>query len=111
MSTCTANAPKAIPIVTEAGAFVSASGYAAILTTKLGQRVEREHTWFVVMIGVMLTLAWFAAEDSRAAKRAFVYFICTGLPIIARALYLQSQEYERTMNAHIDRGTHNGPKT
>lgn len=107
MSTCTQHAPKSAPIVTEAGAFVTGSGYAALLTTRVGQRIEREHTWFVVMIGVMLTLAWFAAEDSRAARRAFVYFICTGLPIIARALYLQS----RDIDAYINREVRHGPTT
>lgn len=75
----------------KAGAFVSSCGYAALLTTKLGRRIEREHTWFVVMGGVFMTLGWLAAEDKKAASRTFTYFVCTGLPIMARALYLYSK--------------------
>src|SRR5690606_16450753 len=75
----------------KAGAFASSCGYSLLLTTKLGRRIEREHTWFTVMSGVFLTLGWLSFEDKKAASRAFVYFVCAGLPIMARALYLYSK--------------------
>lgn len=99
MANSPAIAPKTIPTLPVVGAFVSSCGYAALLTTGLGKRIEREHTWFVVMLGVFLTLGWLSVEDRKASSRAFTFFVCTGLPIIARALYLHTQ----LTNALIDR--------
>lgn len=74
-----------------AAAFVSSGAYAALLTTRIGRRIERDHTWFVVMIGVFITLGWLSVEDRKAASRTFSYFVATGLPIIVRALYLYTE--------------------
>lgn len=81
------------------GAFISGIAYAFLLSTRAGRRADREHTWFVTVIGVMMTLGWVATEDRDAAWKAFLAFIASGMPMIARALYLQSQQltdlYER----------------
>lgn len=86
------------------GAVVTGSLYAGLLTTKLGKRIEREHTWFTVMGGVLLTLGWVATEDKKAAERAFAIFVCTGLPIMARAIYLYSQFTDNIINREMKRG-------
>lgn len=86
------------------GAVVSSSLYATMLTTKVGRRVEREHTWFVVMVGVLITLGWVSTEDDAAAKKSFGYFVLTGLPIIVRAIYLYSQFTSEIVNRELKRG-------
>lgn len=86
------------------GAVVSGIVYAGLLTTKAGRRLEREHTWFAVMGGVFLTLGWVSVEDEAAAKRSFGYFVLTGLPIMARAIYLYSQFTDDIINREINRG-------
>lgn len=80
-----------------AGAFMSSTLYAMLLCTKEGRRWDRDHTWFVVTLGVFLTLAWLALDNRAAAQRAFTYFIATGMPIIARSLLLQSQATDAAM--------------
>lgn len=49
------------------GAVATGALYAGLLTTRLGKRIEREHTWFTVMGGVLLTLGWLSIEDKKAA--------------------------------------------
>ena len=51
------------------GAVATGIIYAGLLTTRLGKRIEREHTWFTVMGGVFLTLGWVAIEASRDLRR------------------------------------------
>lgn len=86
------------------GAVVSGALYAGLLTTRLGRRIEREHTWFAVMGGVFVTLGWLAAEDKRSSERSFTYFVCTGLPIMARAVYLYSQFTDDIIERELYRG-------
>lgn len=107
MANLPAIAPKVALNVPIVGAFLTSCGFSALITTRLGQRIEREHTWFVVMVGVFLTLGWLAVEDKKAATRSFAYFVCTGLPIIARALYLHS----KIIDAIIDREIKDGKTT
>lgn len=59
------------------GAVATGIIYAGLLTTRLGKRIEREHTWFTVMGGVFLTLGWVATEDKKAAERAFAFFVAS----------------------------------
>lgn len=80
-----------------AGAFMSSTLYAMLLCTREGRKWDREHTWFVVVLGVFLTLGWLALDNRQAAQRAFTYFIATGLPIIARSLFMQSQATDAAM--------------
>lgn len=85
------------------GAVATGVVYAGLLTTRLGRRIEREHTWFAVMGGVFLTLGWLSVEDKKAAEKSFVYFVCTGLPIMARAIYLYSQFTDSIVDRELGR--------
>lgn len=88
----------------KAGALLSGVAYAGLLSTRIGRRIEREHTWFAVMGGVFITLGWLATEDKRASERSFFYFVCTGLPMVARALYLYSHFVDNIIDREIGRG-------
>ena len=65
-----------------AGAAVTATAYAAALTTQRGRQFRREYTWLSVVVGVSATLAWLALSDRRSAHRALQMFSVTGLPIV-----------------------------
>lgn len=72
------------------GLAVTSIRYAQWLNTPLGRKWDQQHTWFVTVIGVMLTLAWLAAHDPKAAIKAFAFFIVSGMPIVVRALALET---------------------
>lgn len=98
MSISPENAPKLPQISLVGGAFATGAMYAFLLSTKQGRKFDQQHNWFVVMIGVFFTLGWLAIHDPRAAGRAFVFFVATGLPIIARSLLLDSEEKDAITN-------------
>ena len=64
------------------GAGITATAYAAALTTDRGRQFRREYTWLSVVVGVAATLAWLALADRRAAQRALEMFAVTGTPIV-----------------------------
>lgn len=78
------------PIGVLSGLFASSIGYAFLLNTKEGRRWNDEQNWFVVMVGVMLTLIWLSMTDPKAAIKAFICFIVSGIPIIARSLIIDN---------------------
>lgn len=78
------------------GLFASSIGYAFLLSTKEGRRWDRENNWFVVMIGVFLTLGWLAMTDPKAAAKGLVCFIVSGLPVMARAIILRNLSDDKT---------------
>lgn len=86
------------------GAVATSALYAGLLTTRLGRRIEREHTWFTVMGGILITLGWLSVEDKKAAEKSFFFFVCTGLPIMARAIYLYSQFTDNIIDREMKRG-------
>lgn len=74
------------------GTFASGVVYALLLNTAEGRKWSQQHNWFTVVVGVFMTLGWLAIHDSKAAGRAFVFFVASGLPIVGRALLQASQE-------------------
>lgn len=77
------------------GLSVSSIRYAIWLNTATGRRWDQQHAWFVTVVGVMLTLAWLALHDPKAAVKAFAFFIISGMPIIVRALNNESEMLEK----------------
>lgn len=86
-------------VATVLGLAVTSIRYAQWLNTPLGRKWDQQHTWFVTVLGVMLTLAWLAVHDPKAAVKAFAFFIVSGMPIVVRALALETA----TLDALIDR--------
>ena len=76
------------------GLAVTSTRYAIWLNTPLGRKWDTQHTWFVTVMGVFLTLAWLALHDPRAALKAFAFFVVSGIPIVVRALALESDMLE-----------------
>lgn len=81
-----------------AGAFITATAYALILSTQPGRRWATALTWTTVVLGVALTLFWLWTYDQQAAQEALTFFAVTGTPIIIRSLVLEFQERERIRN-------------
>lgn len=77
-------------VATVLGLAVTSIRYAVWLNTPLGRKWDQQHTWFVTVIGVMMTLAWLAVHDPKAAIKAFAFFIVSGMPIVVRALALET---------------------
>lgn len=75
-----------------AGTLATGTVYALLLNTSEGRKWNQQHNWFTVIIGVFLTLGWLAIHDPKAAGRAFVFFVASGLPIVGRSLLQASQE-------------------
>jgi hypothetical protein len=76
------------------GLAITSIQYARWLNTPLGKKWDQQHTWFVTVLGVMLTLAWLAIHDPKAAIKAFGFFMISGMPIVVRALDGQSAVLE-----------------
>lgn len=85
--------------LTLAGLFVSSVLYALALNTQFGRRWAEKQTWTTVVAGVALTTGWLAAEDPQAAKKLFVYFTVSGLPMILRSLVLNFLDFEQMIDA------------
>lgn len=84
-----------------AGLAVSSIRYALWLNSPTGRKWDAQHTWFVTVVGVMLTLAWLALHDPKAALKAFGFFVISGMPIVVRALNLESETLETFVNREI----------
>ncbi|HXF60741.1 MAG TPA: hypothetical protein VNK95_03945 [Caldilineaceae bacterium] len=93
------NIPSIFPLL---AAGVSSAIYALWLTGKEGRKWADEQTWATVVAGTAMTLAWYALEDSKAAKRAWLYFAVTGTPIVIRSLYLQLRRLDAVFSRAID---------
>ena len=90
-----ATSPDGIVLVgAVVGLAVSSVRYAQWLNTPLGRKWDTQHTWFVTVMGVFLTLAWLALHDPKAALKAFAFFVISGMPIVVRALALNSELVE-----------------
>ncbi|MCC6457300.1 MAG: hypothetical protein IT328_20265 [Caldilineaceae bacterium] len=63
-----------------------ATGYAMLLKTRQGRRINSQYPELVVVLGVVLTLVWLAFEDPKAAGKAFLYFFISTIPAVARSL-------------------------
>ena len=69
-------------------AFLLSGLYAAFLAmTDFGLWLRQELTWLTVVIGVALTLTCIALIDLRSAGVAALFFVATGLPIVAESLF------------------------
>jgi hypothetical protein len=86
------------------GLAVTSVRYAVWLNSPKGRKWDKQHTWFVTVIGVFLTLAWLAVHDPKAALKAFAFFVVSGTPIVVRSLSLESERLE----AYINRETRSG---
>lgn len=84
-----------LPLLLATGAAVTSTAYALWLNTPTGKRWERDETWVVVAIGVLLTLAWFAPLDWRAALWMVGFFVATGTPQAIRAMHIKMHERAR----------------
>lgn len=80
------------------GLGISSTRYALWLNSPMGRRWDQQHTWFVVMLGVFLTLGWLALHDLKAALKAFAFFMISGLPIMVRALNNESDMLEKIVS-------------
>ncbi len=76
------------------GLAITSIQYARWLNTPLGLRWNQQHTWFTTVAGVMLTLAWLALHDIKAAIKTFGFFMISGTPIVIRALNNESAKLE-----------------
>lgn len=80
------------------GLGITSIQYARWLNTPLGRQWDTQHTWFCTVLGVMLTLAWLAVHDPKAAVKSFAFFMVSGTPIVIRALSNHSATLETYIN-------------
>jgi hypothetical protein len=80
------------------GCFATCSAYAALLSTKRGQRFTLRYTWATVVVGVLLVLAWIATQYTHTVLIDALFFVAGGSPMIFRSWYLD-QMHERE---HVD---------
>lgn len=99
MTERTIDAPEMHQVLPLVGLGVSSTLYAMLLNTQFGRRWTEKQTWTTVVVGVTLTLAWLMAEDPKAAKKLFVYFAVSGLPMILRSLMLDFVNFEQMIEA------------
>jgi membrane-associated PAP2 superfamily phosphatase len=76
------------------GCFSTCASYAALLSTKRGQRFNLRYTWATVVVGVLLVLAWTATQGDHNAGIDLLFFVAGGSPMIFRSWYLD-QMHER----------------
>jgi hypothetical protein len=76
-------------------ATLAASLYAALLSTAWGTRISVTKTHYTVMLGVLLTLGCVALLDWRIAAICLLFFVATGLPMVARSEILDIQQRTR----------------
>jgi hypothetical protein len=88
------------------GMAITGVQYAQWLNTPLGRKWDQQHTWFVTVVGVMLTLAWLAVHDLKAAIKAFCFFMVSGMPIVIRALSLDSARLETLISRERSQSDH-----
>lgn len=62
--------------------------YAALLTTRRGQKFTLDHTWATVVIGVAVVLLWIATQGLHNAWLDFAFFAAGGLPLVLRSFWL-----------------------
>lgn len=91
-----------------AGCFVSCSAYAALLTTKRGQRLTLDHTWLTVVVGVSIVLAWLSTQGTHTVATDFWFFAAGGTPLVLRSGWLWLNHERAVVNHLRERANHHG---
>lgn len=73
-------------------ALLSASLYAALLSTEWGVRITLAKTHYTVVLGVLLTLGCLALYNWQIAAWALAFFVATGAPMMARSEWFDLRE-------------------
>lgn len=92
-------------VIAGLGLAVSGVRFAMWMNSPTGRKWDEQHTWFVTVMGVTLTLAWYALHDWRGAMKVFGFFVLSGTPIVVRALALETQILEAYIAQEKKAGT------
>ena len=76
------------PPLALAGCAATCTAYAALLSSKRGQKFTLDHTWVTVVAGVSVVLAWIGTQGAHGVALDFAFFAAGGAPLVLRSFWL-----------------------